>query len=450
MKSYISNDTIFALATAWAPSALAVVRMSGSGCIRTFSEVFSNKKRLLEAPTNTLVYGVVDGIDQVVVSVFRDGHGYTGEEALEISLHGSLAGVSLLLKKMTELGFRQAEPGEFTLRAFMNGKLDLTQAEAVKEISRSQSKREQQLALSRLNGALKARIKAISDKLLKATGIVEVQLDYAEDEIGGDTSFPFQLLEEAREELYALADTWKTGRLMAQGANVVLSGAANAGKSSLFNLLLKQERSIVSSTPGTTRDYIESDCEISGINVHLFDTAGLRSSDEAIEAEGIRRTRSLMESADLLLYLVDSSDPEPGYVKLSETLEESLPGVKKLLVWNKTDLSSSAKAPAGFVELSVSTVKGFKELVALMTRALTPEGSEQSGGLVIESARQHESIVNAVKALDEALALAARDESLDIIAIEMKEASMMLGYISGELTSDDILEQIFSDFCVGK
>lgn len=450
MKSYISDDIIFALATGWTKSALAIIRVSGAGCIEAFAPCFT--PRLLKAKTNTLVYGTVSSIDEVVVAVYRDGHGYTGEEALEINLHGSLASISLMLKKLTSLGFRQAEPGEFTLRAFLNGKIDLTQAEAVNEIAKSQTRRSQELALSRLSGSLSKRIGQIRDQLLTIMGLVEVQLDYAEDEIGGDTTFPMSSLDSVIESLNKLSSTFDSGRIIGQGAKVVLAGATNAGKSSLFNLLLKQERSIVSSIAGTTRDFIESECEIKGLAIRLFDTAGLREVEEQIEAEGIKRTRSLLSQADLIIYLVDSSDPEAEYETLGLRLDSQFSGVKKLLVWNKTDKDSAFTMPNGFYPLSVASSDGFDQLLELICTTLVPDQDTlfSDNSVVIESSRQHQSLIEAKDALNRAKAEIIENQSLDVVAMELKEALDQMGYISGELTTDDILDRIFNDFCVGK
>lgn len=450
MKSYMGGDVIYALATPLGRSALAVFRVSGKGCVEAFAPCFSNARRLKEAPGGVIVHGFVTEVDEVVVAVYRDGRGYTGEDALEISCHGSLASISLMDRKLASLGFRRAEPGEFTLRAFMAGKIDLTQAEAVNEIALSTTRRSQLLALDRLAGSLSRRISQDRAALLEAMARVEVQLDYAEDEVDADTSFPFRKIEEAKADLDRLEATYGTGRLIGLGAKVVLAGAANAGKSSLFNLFLKQERSIVSPVPGTTRDFIESRCEMDGILVRLFDTAGLRAGGEEIEEEGMRRTRALMAGADLLVYLVDSSDPEDGYETVRRRLEEEVPGVAKLFVWNKTDLPSKGTAPEGFVQLSVASAQGFGRLVELISQSLGLGRGEEDQGLMIESPRQRKSLEEASAALGRALGLAREGQALDLVAVELKEALDQLGMICGEITSDDILERIFSTFCVGK
>ncbi|MDD2231345.1 MAG: tRNA uridine-5-carboxymethylaminomethyl(34) synthesis GTPase MnmE [Sphaerochaetaceae bacterium] len=450
MKSCVDDDRIFALATYPARSALALFRTSGEGSIESFASCFSSGKKLLAAQSGTLVHGVIQGVDDVVVAVYRKGHGYTGEEALEISCHGSIAAISLMAEKLSSLGFRQAEPGEFTLRAFLGGKLDLTQAEAVNEISGSRTRRAQLLALSRLNGALSDRIRKDRSALADAMSVIEVQLDYAEDEIGGDTTFPIERIMEARNDLEKLARTFSTGTLLHAGARVVLCGAANAGKSTLFNLFLKQDRSIVSPIPGTTRDFIESDCEISGIPIRLFDTAGLRESSEQIESEGIKRTIALMKSADLIVYIVDSASPEEGYLDVKARIEQQMPDVKKLFAWNKTDIDSSLPKPDGFLQLSAETSEGFETLCNAIASLISPSDFDCEQDVIVESPRQHQSLCDAVSALDRVLEMQKRSENLDMIAVEMKEALDQLGYICGELTSDDMLDRIFSGFCVGK
>ncbi|HKL56925.1 MAG TPA: GTPase [Sphaerochaeta sp.] len=272
MESYNRDDIIFALATAWAQSALAVIRVSGVGCRQLLATSFSRPKALLNAENATLVHGyLTDGpkgppLDEVVVAVYTQGHGYTAEEALEFTCHGSLPGIRRILSSFKRLGMRNAEAGEFTFRAFLHGRMDLTQAEAVQELVASQSERSQALALSRLGGGLKAQIEDSKEKLLTLLAHVEVQLDYAEDEVD-DFTFPRHELMEIIEAITLLASTYAVGRLYGQGARIVLAGATNVGKSTLFNLLLKQDRSLVSDIKGTTRDYIEADCLIEGIPV---------------------------------------------------------------------------------------------------------------------------------------------------------------------------------------
>ena len=449
MNSYNPHDVIYALATAWAKSAIAVVRVSGEGCIQTLSKAIEGGRDICKLASNTACYcHLMDPvgshkIDDIVLTVFREGHGYTGEEALEISCHGGLQIVRDVLAAMEKLGFRQALPGEFTMRAFLHGKMDLTRAEAVNELINSQGSTGKTMALNRLNGALFDRINKIKAIIIEIMGIVEVQLDYSEGEIGEDLQFPMDRLDQVISDLGRIRDSFSTGRLFSQGARVVLAGPSNAGKSSLFNLLLKEERSIVSSTLGTTRDYIEASCIIGGIPVRLYDTAGFRSlSESAIEEEGIRRSRSLMEAADVIIYMADSTDGrDPDDSVLSDP--------RCIAVLNKADLNDVSRP--GFIRLSVSTGQGFDELCSAIVSRLTQDLTvPDDSALVIESERQRKDLERAQTALSGAKLAVENDLPLDIVSMDIQEALEALGELTGEVTTDDILDQIFGSFCVGK
>ena len=449
MNSYNPHDVIYALATAWAKSAIAVVRVSGEGCIQTLSKAIEGGRDICKLASNTAYYcHLMDPvgsrrIDDIVLTVFRDGHGYTGEEALEISCHGGLQIVRDVLAAMEKLGFRQALPGEFTMRAFLHGKMDLTRAEAVNELINSQGSTGKTMALNRLNGALFDRINKIKAIIIEIMGVVEVQLDYSEGEIGEDLQFPMDRLDQVISDLGRIRDSFSTGRLFSQGARVVLAGPSNAGKSSLFNLLLKEERSIVSSTLGTTRDYIEASCIIGGIPVRLYDTAGFKSlSESAIEEEGIRRSRSLMEAADVIIYMADSTDGrDPDDSVLSDP--------RCIAVLNKVDLNDVSRP--GFIRLSVSTGQGFDELCSAIVSRLTQDLTvPDDSALVIESERQRKDLERAQTALSGAKLAVENDLPLDIVSMDIQEALEALGELTGEVTTDDILDQIFGSFCVGK
>lgn len=270
MDAYTTDEPIYALATPYAPSAIAVVRTSGDDAIEMISRAFSGAKRLLAAQNATLVHGRLrdasgSDVDEVVLAVYRKGHGYTGEEAVEINAHGSLRGLDRIFRLLEELGFRKAKKGEFTYRAFMHGRLDLTQAEAVEELISAKSESVQAAALDRLEGSLKKKLQDIRRRLLMMSASLEVQLDYAEDEILEDWVMPTAELNAIISELSRIRATYDASALWREGAKVVLAGETNAGKSSLFNLLTKEERAIVSPVRGTTRDYLEADTMIHGI-----------------------------------------------------------------------------------------------------------------------------------------------------------------------------------------
>lgn len=442
MRRYVTDDVIYALATAWAQSALAIIRVSGEGCRAILAPCFSRPKALMEAKNATLVHGYLcdkhqKRIDEVVAAVYTHGHGYTLEESVEFTCHGSLSVLKEILGLFSQLGMRSAEGGEFTYRAFLHGRLDLTQAEAVQELVHSQSERSRSLALQRLEGSLKDRISTLKHQVLTIMASVEVQLDYAEDELD-EFVFPDAQLAATIDQIKALADSYSIGRLYRHGARIVLAGSTNAGKSSLFNLLLKQERSIVSPVRGTTRDYIEADLSIEGIPIRLYDTAGLRQSEDSIESEGIKRTEHLIGQADLVVFLVDSSCIE--HVREEDE--------KTIVVYNKSDL---VRPPKGKLAISTQTSEGIGALLRVIAERL---GSVQHASnedlLVIESERQYQLLQGAQESLTRAKQLSEEQIPLDIIAVELSEALDCLGQLTGEVTPADILETIFSGFCVGK
>ena len=443
---YDLDEPAAALATPWGESALAVIRAAGMNTIDLLSACFSRPEALKAAPSHSMVHGYItspsDGhlIDEVTVAVFRKPHGYTGDDSAEIFCHGSLAGIQMILDALKQSGFRDARPGEFTMRAFMNGKLDLTQAEAVQEIVSAKSGKAHHLALNRLSGGLSKLLGEIKEKLVDLLSLVEVQLDYAEDEVEVPVSLPTDQLAELSERLEELAGTYSTGRMYSEGARIALAGPTNAGKSSLFNLFLKEDRSIVSEIHGTTRDYIESWITIEGVPVRLYDTAGFRASNDSIEAEGIRRSSQLLEQADLVLH-INGSENDPVISQQENN---------GIYIWNKSDIRDE-EVPQGYLKLSTVTAEGFTQLEQEILRRLNHTASgENEQQLMIDSLRQKELVERAASGLKAACAASAEHMPLDIIAGELQDALDALGELSGEVTSADILDRIFSGFCVGK
>ena len=437
MDAYTTDEPIYALATPYAPSAIAVVRTSGDNAIEMISRAFSGAKRLLSAQNATLVHGRLrdasgSDVDEVVLAVYRKGHGYTGEEAVEINAHGSLRGLDRIFRLLEELGFRKAKKVEFTYRAFMHGRLDLTQAEAVEELISAKSESVQAAALDRLEGSLKKKLQDIRRRLLMMSASLEVQLDYAEDEILEDWVMPTAELDAIISELSRIRATYDASALWREGAKVVLAGETNAGKSSLFNLLTKEERAIVSPVRGTTRDYLEADTMIHGIPVRLYDTAGLRESDDEIEMEGIRRSERLIREADLVLYLVAPGD--------SEEVSWDTPTIT---VRTKSDLSRGEG-----LSVSVKSGEGLDELLDEIKRRLTEGRGDFSSSVIIDSERQKDALDRLLSQLE--FLVSHGDESYDIIALFFQSALSVLGEITGEVTSEELLDTLFSNFCLGK
>lgn len=435
MTGYTTEEPIYALATPFSPSALAVIRTSGTDAISLVQKVF--KGRLTDRPNGTAVHGwIVDKnrekVDEVVALVYNHGHGYTGEEAVEIMCHGSLPVIKKISTTLEGAGFRLALKGEFTYRAFLGGRMDLTEAEAVEELVSAKGERGRKDALSRLSGSIKNEADKAKDEIINILASLEVQLDYGEDDIPEEWIFPIDRVDAIINRLEKIRGTYASSRLYSQGAKVVLAGSTNAGKSSLFNALLKENRAIVSSVAGTTRDYIETECEMNGIPVRLFDTAGLRSSGDEIEKEGILRSKELMDEADLVVYVL-----APGEVEPKEKMENAI------YIHSKSDI-----APGEGITFSSITGEGLDKVVDAITTFLSRDKRSVSDVPVIESERQERKLGETIDALKDAEK--AKDCSVDIIALYFQSALSALSELTGETTSDDILEVLFSSFCLGK
>ena len=473
LNQYTPEEPISSIATALAPAALGIVRVSGKGCIELVSKVFSRPRALLEAPGNTIVYGWITSlraegeaihaqkIDEVMCAVYRTPKSYTGEDMVEIFCHGGPAVVTAIQNLMLRSGFRQANRGEYTFRAYINGKTDLTKAEAVREIIDSHTDDSRSHAVGRLAGALYQEIDSIKKLIVDTLAAIEVEIEYPEDEETIADTFDKADLEQAEHRLSELVASWKGEKLYQDGARVVLAGRTNAGKSSLFNAILKEERAIVSDIEGTTRDWLESWAGINGIPVRLFDTAGLRDTQDVIEAKGVEISRSLVHEADVVLYLIDSAagmnEEDKDFI---ETCRAPL-----IVVWTKTDLSSLRGADVAlslrgaerrgnpsYQESHISAKLGtglsdlFNQIEALLTQGLSTD--RQQAGL--GSARQKDAVAEALECTRHALATAQDNYSLDAVVQDLEDTLDALSEVTGAITPDDILGSIFANFCVGK
>ena len=449
---YNPEDRIAALATPWGTSAIAVIRTTGKDTIGHLDPLFRGRRALAETPSHSLSRGTLlsgqEGppLDDVLAAVYRPPHSYTGEESVELFVHGSPPGIQGILEALGRAGFRQANRGEFTFRAFLNGKLDLTRAEAVHEVVTAKSGAAQSLALARLSGAVAERIDAAKGELLRLMGLIELQLDYSEDEgEAEDRPVPLEEIDRILKAIRSLSDTFTTGRIYREGIRIALAGRTNAGKSSLFNLFLREDRSIVSEIHGTTRDYIESWITLGGIPAILYDTAGMRAADHPVEAEGIRRTEQVLSGADVVLYLVDAAEGETG----EDRRRLEILGARSVRVWNKVD-TVAAGPPEGYFPVSAVTGEGFKALEEEIRGRALGGTRIDTGEPVIDSMRQKRLLDSAAEALDEARGGIQAGAPLDMIAPDVHEALQSLGEITGEVTREDILDEIFSNFCVGK
>ncbi len=454
---------IAAPATSLAPSALSVIRCSGLGSIDLVGRLLVPSEPILKSAGNTIHRGTLtapsgESVDEVMVAVFRAPASYTGEDSLEISGHGSPAGVRRILAALYEVGFRPAAPGEFTRRAFLNGKLDLTRAEAINDLVNSQTLEAHRLALDRLSGSVQSAVAGIRSELISILAKVAIQLDYPEEDTG-DVVLDNKVLEDCASRVQSLAETYKRGRLVQEGVSVALAGRTNAGKSSLFNALLRQDRSIVSDLPGTPRDYLEATLDIGGMPVRLFDTAGLRPSGEPIEEEGIRRTRTVVAASDLVLYVLDAT--EGVSIEDDQRMAEIELQTPVIAIWNKTDLTS-AVPPARCVPVSALTGDGVAALDDRIAAAVS--GEDQQGlttrhgpvtdstnsGAVIDSVRQYDLLRRTLESLEHTRVSLGRDMPADVIAVDLQDAINSIGEITGEVVTDEILDAMFGEFCVGK
>ncbi|MDR2575884.1 MAG: tRNA uridine-5-carboxymethylaminomethyl(34) synthesis GTPase MnmE [Treponema sp.] len=455
--SYGDDTPIAAFATTPGKSALTLIRCSGKGSLELAAKTFSIPEKITLAAGNTVVHGWIvtpnERIDDVLVSVFHAPKSYTGEDSLDISCHGGNAACQAVMAALRAVGFRDALPGEFTFRAFMNGKLDLTRAESVMELVSARTDRARGKAINRLSGVLEKEIGAIKKTLVEVLSGAEIFLDYSDDEISADAEEIAGRLpgekpaREAFARLQKLAQSWQLERIYQEGILAVIAGRPNSGKSSLFNLLLKEERSIVTDVPGTTRDWIEAWVSIEGIPVRLTDTAGLRDSSDQVERIGVERSRDLLEAADIVLYLIDG---ESGITDEDTALIDGL-AVSPLVIWNKTDI---APAPKELIAISAKTGEGVAELATAIATTIQTAIAANAGNSDMSPSlgtiRQKNLVEAAIAALQEALNLAEKNEPLDLISPMLREAVNSLGEITGEVSTADILEEMFSKFCVGK
>lgn len=445
-----TDDKIFSLASGRGRAAMAIIRVSGPGVISGIAEVFSRPKALLEAEGHCAVLGRLSHkgelLDQVVLIKFKAPASYTGQDAVDIISHGGPGSIMLIEKALSEIGFRQALPGEFSYRAHLNGKMDLTETEAVNELVNARTEAAHKNALLALTGTLAERLKLIKEKLIYLAACCALGLDYGEDESPDAFFDELPALDKTVVELEELLSTYRLGRVMNGSAMAVLAGATNAGKSSLYNLLLKEEKAIVSEIHGTTRDVLEAELDLDGIPLLLLDTAGLRQTGDEIEAEGVRRSGRKADEADIILYLVDAvagiSEEDAEFVSRYDNI---------IKIWNKIDVPDLGSVPDGWLPISAKKGQGLDALVMAMKEMLLGDGPlPEAGSFVLTSGRQADILRRTVDALKRAGEGARAGIPLDMIALEVKEAISSLDELSGETRSDEILDVLFSGFCVGK
>ena len=447
------HDTIVAPATA-AGGAIAVVRVSGREAFALCDRMFRGRKPLAEADGYTVHYGeIMDGdriVDDVLAAVFRAPHSYTGEDSVEISCHGSSYIVSEILRLLTAAGGRMAQPGEFTIRAYLAGKLDLSQAEAVADTIAASSRAAHALASTQMRGGYSDELERLRDKLLSLTSLLELELDFSEEDVEfADRTALRETMQRIGAEIDRLRSSFSLGNAIKEGVAVAIAGAPNVGKSTLLNRLLNEERAMVSEIAGTTRDVIEERTNIDGILFRFLDTAGIRSTDDRLERMGIERTMESIRRAQLVIHLIDASAlaaavPEPDF-----TLR---PDHKLLTVANKIDRApASLTLPENIIGISAKQGTGLDRLCEALRRAVDTDALYH-GDPVVSNSRHYEALTTAREALDRALDGLGNGLPADLLSEEIRQVIHTLGSITarGAIAPDEVLQNIFSKFCIGK
>ncbi|MGN6397231.1 MAG: tRNA uridine-5-carboxymethylaminomethyl(34) synthesis GTPase MnmE [Mucilaginibacter sp.] len=456
----MTNDqTIVALATAAGTGAIAVIRLSGPDAITIANSVFRGKD-LTKQESHTIHFGSIADdemvLDEVLVSLFIAPRSYTRENVVEISCHGSQYVIESIIKLLIKKGARSARAGEFTLRAFLNGQLDLSQAEAVADLIASNSKASQQVALNQLRGGFSSQLRQLREQLVQFASLIELELDFSEEDVEfANRDQLRKLILEINGVIGGLIRSFELGNAIKQGVNTVIAGRPNAGKSTLLNALLNEERAIVSHIPGTTRDTIEEVLNINGINFRLIDTAGIREATDTIEQIGVQRTMEKISQSALLIYVYDASDITAA--ELDQDIERlHNPGINMLLVANKIDLLNGAPTvidfPAyGFSDIISISAKEKLHIDELKNKIYGAAIKSQLSGdeTLVTNIRHLEALQKTEEALSRVL-IGMDDVTSDFLAMDIKQALHYLGEITGAVTTDDLLENIFSKFCIGK
>ena len=447
------NETICALATA-PGGALGIIRVSGPQSLEILSRIFT--KNLSEAQPNTIHYGhikdEVEIIDEVMVSIFRAPHSYTGEDSAEISCHGSRYILNKVLELLVQQGCRMAEPGEYTMRAYLNGKLDLSQAEAVADLIASSNQATHHLAMSQLRGHFSSELAQLRAQLLKLTSLLELELDFSdhEDLEFADRTELDELAKNINKHISKLIHSFETGQALKQGIPVAIIGKTNVGKSTLLNRLLKDDRAIVSNVHGTTRDTIEDTIDIKGVTFRFIDTAGIRQTTDEVEKIGIGRTYSAMEKARIILWIIDE---KPTNEEINEITHHT--GNKKvIIVRNKSDLSeSNALTIANFPIISISAKFGtnIDALEAVIYEAADIPTLADSD-IIVTNARHYDALTRAQESLSRVISSLQAQVPGDLVAEDLRQVLSELSEITGEgqITPNEVLGNIFKNFCVGK
>lgn len=447
------QDTIIALATPAGISAISVVRLSGKNSFTIADAFFKGRIKISDAVSHTIHYGKIllenENIDDVLVSLFHSPRSYTGENSVEISTHGNPLIAQKIIEAAVKNGARIAEPGEFTKRAFLNGRIDLSQAEAVADIISSRTEASLKGARSQLDGLLSRKVNSLREALIEIASLLELELDFVEEGLEFISLSEMKIkIENIIKEIDALLKTYTFGKVLRDGVQAVIVGRPNVGKSSLLNYLLKDSRAIVSDIPGTTRDIIKDEFYYKGILFHLSDTAGIRKSKDLIEQEGVARSRNAVSNADIVLVIGDVLE---GFSE--ELFKEitSLTGEERILrIMNKIDLDEKGNRKEGTIDISALTGEGVEDLLELMYEKAIGTVNFSEHSIIVSNIRHFSALQKAKDSLIRSVDSLIASLSNEFISFEIRSGVAALSEIIGEVTSEDILNNIFSKFCIGK
>jgi tRNA modification GTPase len=459
------NDTIVALATPSGAGAIAVIRLSGKDAITIASGIFStvSGKKISEQPTHTIHLGhIKDGgrlLDEVLVSIFKNPKSYTGEDVVEISCHGSAFIQQEIIQLCLRKGCRMAQAGEFTLRAFLNAKMDLSQAEAVADLISSDSEASHQLAIQQMRGGFSNEIKQLREELLNFASLIELELDFAEEDVEFANRDDFQqLITKITQVLKRLIDSFATGNVLKNGIPIAIVGEPNVGKSTLLNALLNEERAIVSDIAGTTRDTIEDEIVIGGIGFRFIDTAGIRETQDTIEGLGIKKTFEKIEQAQVVVYLFDAREFKISGTKFQveiEKIRNKYPQKPLVVVANKVDqldeneISNLQAEISNLLLLSAKSGTGVEDLKSKLLEFVNT-GALRNNETIVTNTRHYDSLLKALEEIHKVQAGINANLSGDLLAIDIRQALYHFGEITGEISNDELLGNIFANFCIGK
>jgi tRNA modification GTPase len=447
------EKTIAALATPSGISGLAVIRLSGDKSIEIIDKIFSGKDKIANSKSHTIRFGKIQSentiIDSVTISIFKAPNSYTGEDVIEISCHGGLFTVRSILDLLYKSGAEQAEPGEFTRRAFVNGKMDLLQVEAVADIIHSQSAISTEISVKQNEGIFSERLNSFIKQLLEVASKLELENDFADEDVEFTTGDEIKSkIEKVISFCSELSEDYRASEILRSGYHVAIVGYPNAGKSSLFNRLLKKDRAIISEEKGTTRDYLEEPILINNIPVRLFDTAGIREAESSIEIEGIKLSYKMIDSANMILVLNDISESENHSISLFSTLQEKYPSKEIIYVQNKIDLEDIYHTNDEYVYISTNKGSGI-ETVRNIIYSNASESIEPGRNVLIN--QRHAGHLNqAIQYLDNAVNEIDIQTGSEIVSFEIRSAIGEMEKLTGERYSEDVLNTIFSGFCIGK